>query len=100
MGGAIIAVRDHGPGVPEQDLEPIFEAFYRVAEARDRASGGAGLGLAIAARIMAVDSAEAHNASGGGLIVELLLPEATAPDEPSFERSENRSTAPMQSSSA
>jgi signal transduction histidine kinase len=42
----IVAVRDHGPGAPERDLNRIFEAFYRVAEARERATGGVGLGLA------------------------------------------------------
>ncbi len=77
--GAVLAVRDHGPGVPERDLDRIFEAFYRVDEARDRASGGVGLGLAITARIMTLHggNAKARNASDGGLIVELCLPSAT-----------------------
>jgi two-component system, OmpR family, sensor kinase len=79
--GAVVAVRDHGPGVPERDLERIFEAFYRVDEARDRASGGIGLGLAITARIMALHggNAKARNANDGGLVVELWFPNATAP---------------------
>src|SRR5262249_61172088 len=47
---AELSVRDYGPGVPESDLEHIFEPFYRVSEARDRASGGAGLGLPHARR--------------------------------------------------
>jgi two-component system, OmpR family, sensor kinase len=78
-GVAILAVRDHGPGVPERDLDRIFEAFYRVAEARDRASGGVGLGLAITARIMALHggNAIARNAADGGLIVELCFPETS-----------------------
>ena len=77
--GAVLAVRDHGPGVPDRDLDRIFEAFYRVDEARDRASGGVGLGLAITARIMTLHggNAKARNASDGGLIVELSLPKAT-----------------------
>jgi two-component system sensor histidine kinase CpxA len=76
LGESIVAVRDHGPGVPEFDLERIFEAFYRVAPARDSDSGGVGLGLAIAARIMALHGGgtKAHNASDGGLIVELRFP--------------------------
>jgi two-component system, OmpR family, sensor kinase len=76
-GSAIVAVRDHGPGVPECDLNRIFEAFYRVADARDRETGGVGLGLAITARIMALHggSATARNAADGGLIVELCFPE-------------------------
>jgi two-component system OmpR family sensor kinase len=76
--GATITVRDHDQGVPEPDLERIFEAFYRVAEARERNSGGTGLGLAITARVMALHGgyAEAHNAPDGGLIVELHFPHA------------------------
>jgi two-component system sensor histidine kinase CpxA len=74
--GIDIAVRDHGPGVPEKDLKLIFEPFYRVDPARDRAVGGEGLGLAIAARALAVHggSIDAHNAPGGGLEVAMRLP--------------------------
>ena len=77
-GVLIVLVRDHGPGVPERDLNRIFEAFYRVAEARERATGGVGLGLAITARIMALHggSAKARNATDGELIVELFFPRA------------------------
>ncbi len=74
---AVIRVRDHGPGVPEEKLSHIMEPFFRVAEARDRNSGGTGLGLAIAY--------QAVNQHGGslvftnapdrdGLIVEISLP--------------------------
>ncbi len=71
-----VTVRDHGPGVPEKDLKLIFEPFYRVDAARDRAGGGEGLGLAIAARAIAVHggSIEARNAPGGGLEVAMRLP--------------------------
>jgi signal transduction histidine kinase len=71
-----ISVRDHGPGVPEKDLQQIFEPFYRVDAARDRAGGGEGLGLAIAARAIAVHggSIEAHNVPEGGLEVAMRLP--------------------------
>ena len=80
LGEPIIAVRDHGPGVPEFDLERIFEAFYRVAQARDPDSGGVGLGLAIVSRIMALHGGDtkARNAIDGGLIIELRLPAANA----------------------
>jgi two-component system sensor histidine kinase CpxA len=79
--GATIAVRDHGCGVPEPDLERIFEAFYRVAESRERSNGGTGLGLAITARIMALHGgySKAPNAPDGGLIVELHFPHAEMP---------------------
>lgn len=73
---AIISVRDHGRGVPENALEDIFHPFYRVEQARDRKTGGAGLGLAIAARAVRLHggSIAARNAEGGGLIVEVKLP--------------------------
>jgi two-component system sensor histidine kinase CpxA len=73
---AVVRVRDGGPGVPDAELERIFEPFYRVAEARDRDSGGAGLGLAITARVMALHggAARARNRPGGGLEVELRTP--------------------------
>ena len=45
-----VTIRDHGPGVPETMLSQLFEPFVRVGDARDRASGGYGLGLAIAQR--------------------------------------------------
>jgi len=43
--GARIVVRDHGAGVPESELEQVFEPFHRVDPSRDRESGGTGLGL-------------------------------------------------------
>jgi two-component system, OmpR family, sensor kinase len=74
--GIEILVRDRGPGVPDRDLERIFEPFYRVAESRDRDSGGEGIGLAITAQVMKAHggSAKAANAEGGGLEVRLNLP--------------------------
>ncbi|MCC7499076.1 MAG: HAMP domain-containing protein [Bryobacterales bacterium] len=70
-----ISVRDFGPGVPEEALGRIFDPFFRVDTDRNRASGGAGLGLAIARR--AVDlhrgTLKARNAHPG-LLVEIELP--------------------------
>ncbi|HWG29749.1 MAG TPA: ATP-binding protein [Steroidobacteraceae bacterium] len=73
---AEIVVRDRGPGVPEKDLSLIFEPFYRVGSARDRAGGGEGLGLAIAARAVAAHGGaiEASNVARGGLAVCIELP--------------------------
>ncbi|QWV94641.1 HAMP domain-containing protein [Geomonas oryzisoli] len=73
---AVIRVRDHGPGVPDAQLEAIFRPFYRVGEARDRESGGSGIGLAIASEtvVMHGGGISARNADGGGLEVELILP--------------------------
>jgi two-component system sensor histidine kinase CpxA len=71
-----IVIRDRGPGVPAGDLERIFEPFYRVAESRDRDTGGEGIGLAITAQVMKAHggSARALNVAGGGLEVSLRLP--------------------------
>jgi two-component system sensor histidine kinase CpxA len=73
---AIITIDDSGPGVPESELERIFEPFHRVAESRDRDSGGTGLGLAITARVVQLygGSVRALNRSTGGLSVEIRLP--------------------------
>lgn len=75
-GEARVVVRDRGPGVPESELQRIFEPFHRVAESRERGSGGDGIGLAITARVMAAHGgrAEAANAPEGGLVVTLSLP--------------------------
>jgi two-component system, OmpR family, sensor histidine kinase CpxA len=73
---AVIRIRDHGPGIPEEELSKVFRPFYRTSEARDRHTGGAGLGLAIAWRAVQVHagSITAQNASGGGLLVQIRLP--------------------------
>jgi two-component system sensor histidine kinase CpxA len=76
--GLSISIRDQGPGVPAGELERIFEPFYRVAESRDRDSGGEGIGLAITSQVMKAHggTARAANRTGGGLEVSLSLPSA------------------------
>lgn len=70
-----MTVRDHGPGIPPQELESIFEAFVQSSRTRD-GSGGTGLGLTISRRIMAAHggSLQACNAPGGGALLRLRLP--------------------------
>ena len=65
-----------GPGVPEAQLADIFRPFYRVAQARDRQSGGTGIGLAITERIITLHggTVTARNLPGTGLEVEIRLP--------------------------
>jgi len=78
---AELTVRDRGPGVPETELEHIFEPFYRVSEARDRASGGAGLGLSIADRTVKLHNGTiAATNVEDGLLVVIRLP--LAPSHP------------------
>ena len=73
---AVIEVRDHGPGLPGDQLGRIFEPFYRVDDSRERSSGGTGLGLAIAKRAVTQHggSIQAAPAPGGGLVVTIRLP--------------------------
>ena len=71
----IVRVSDRGPGVPPAELANIFRPFYRVSNARDRESGGAGLGLAIAERVARVHGGSIHaeNRPDGGLTIVLVL---------------------------
>jgi two-component system sensor histidine kinase CpxA len=74
---AVIRIRDHGPGVPEDKLPHLTEPFYRVAEARDRNSGGTGLGLAIARQAVLQHGGTllfTNAPDRDGLIVDILLP--------------------------
>ncbi len=75
-GMALLEVRDFGSGVPQESLTKIFDPFYRIGEARDRSSGGFGLGLSITARVVHSHggSIQAENAGGGGLRVKMWLP--------------------------
>jgi len=74
-GLATVDVRDHGPGVPEEALPRLFDAFYRVESDRNRTSGGIGLGLSIARRAIELHKGtiRAKNADPG-LEIELELP--------------------------
>ncbi|MGH9570429.1 MAG: ATP-binding protein, partial [Candidatus Angelobacter sp.] len=86
LDAAVLSVRDHGPGVPEAELQHIFEPFYRVSEARERTSGGAGLGLSIADRTVKLHggSIRAENEKDGLVVtMELpLMPAASATSQP------------------
>ncbi|MBI4903698.1 MAG: HAMP domain-containing protein [Acidobacteria bacterium] len=78
-GTASVSVRDYGPGVPEDQLQRIFDPFFRVEDHRSRNTGGAGLGLSIVQRAVRVHggNVQAVNANPG-LRVVITLPEAKA----------------------
>jgi two-component system sensor histidine kinase MprB len=70
----VVVVRDHGPGIADEDLPKIFDRFYRSREAR--AMPGSGLGLAIVAQVAAEEggSVSAANDPEGGAVLRFELP--------------------------
>lgn len=75
QGQSVVIVRDHGPGIPEAELEVIFEAFVQSSKTKD-GSGGTGLGLAICRKILEALGGRIHaqNAPGGGAEFVIVLP--------------------------
>jgi two-component system sensor histidine kinase BaeS len=75
-GNAVIDIEDSAPGVPEKDLERLFERLYRVEASRNRATGGAGLGLAICKNIVEAHAGtiSARPSKWGGLWISVTLP--------------------------
>ena len=73
-----IRVHDPGPGIPESELERVFEPYYRLEAARSQAGGGTGLGLSIARNIaeMHGGTLKLRNHPEGGLEAVLTLPRA------------------------
>lgn len=78
-GDVRISVTDHGVGIPESELDRIFERFYRVDPARARTSGGTGLGLSIVKHVAASNggTVEVWSEPGSGSTFTLVLPEWT-----------------------
>ena len=72
----VVRVLDSGPGVPDEALSKIFEPFYRLDDARNRQTGGVGLGLSIADRAIRLHGGQvrASNRKEGGLEIEIRSP--------------------------
>jgi signal transduction histidine kinase len=72
----VLRVQDDGPGIPEAEREKVFEPFYRLEPSRSRATGGTGLGLAVARNVARMHGGELtlHNRPERGLEAVLVLP--------------------------
>ncbi|MDQ7727119.1 ATP-binding protein [Halomonas sp. SpR8] len=72
----ILRIRDHGPGIPEEQLGRVFSPFVRLEPSRSRHTGGSGLGLGIARHIARAHGGDITlaNHADGGLVVTLTLP--------------------------
>ena len=90
-----ISVADQGIGIPQQDLERIFERFYRVDAARSRATGGTGLGLAIVKHIMTHHRGEVTvwSKEGSGSTFTLRLPRPESREFDSTRNDKHQETA-------
>lgn len=81
VAGVTASVEDTGPGIPEPDLDRVFEPFQRLEHSRNRGTGGVGLGLAIARQAIANEGGTVRlsNRRQGGLSAQVFLPDrATA----------------------
>jgi len=75
-GQVVVTVEDDGPGLPPDQLERIFEPFYRLEDSRNRETGGTGLGLPIARNILRAHGGDVvlANQAGGGARAVVTLP--------------------------
>ena len=75
-GAATVTIEDDGPGLPETELDAAFEPFHRGERSRNRETGGAVLGLAVARQAARAAGGEVFlvNREGGGLTARLSLP--------------------------
>jgi two-component system osmolarity sensor histidine kinase EnvZ len=74
----VIFVLDRGPGIPVEEREAVFRPYYRLEQSRNRATGGSGLGLAVARQLALANhiELELRVRRGGGTVVAVRLPAA------------------------
>ena len=79
----LITVEDNGPGIPETEIERVFDPFFRLEQSRSLETGGHGLGLSIARTIITAHGGDIWltNRQEGGLCVSILIPLAGIPQE-------------------
>lgn len=79
-GSCEIRIEDNGPGIPQSQFEAVFEPFVRLDPARNRSTGGSGLGLSIARSVMRSHGGDVTlaNRDSGGLVVHMLLADLSA----------------------
>ena len=77
-GWAVLRVADHGPGIPAEHRQKVFDRFYRADPSRSRATGGSGLGLSIVSSIVASHGGQIRLSGepGEGTAIEVWLPVA------------------------
>ena len=75
-GEYVVSVRDHGPGIPPEHWDRIFERFYKVDPARSREVPGSGLGLAITKHLILLMGGRVwtEGATGGGQLFAVAIP--------------------------
>ena len=75
-GFAVVEIDDRGPGLPDAELERVFEPFYRHEGSRSRSTGGIGLGLAVVRTVVRAHGGDATllNRPGGGITARVQLP--------------------------
>ncbi|MBG6225780.1 two-component system OmpR family sensor kinase [Arthrobacter sp. CAN_A2] len=103
---SVLEVRDHGPGISEEDAAKVFERFYRADTSRHRETGGTGLGLAIVAALVAQHdgTVRLEETPGGGATLSIRLPhvplDGETGDEGATAQAETSDDAPTEASRA
>ncbi len=80
---SILELRDHGPGISDDEAPRIFERFYRADSSRNRDTGGSGLGLAIVAALVSAHGGTVRTkpTPGGGATMVVSLPRSTSTEQ-------------------